>query len=97
MHTMFNTEVSESPPRIRLIGELDLAYAQDVTAKILASGCHVVDCSDLTFLDSSGVSALLKAHEHAEENGEQITFTGFAGAPLHVLEITGLNKVLRLA
>ena len=97
MDATFRTEVSESPTRVRLIGELDLACALQATEEILASGCHVVDCADLTFIDSSGLVALTNAHLKVQANGQHLVFTGFAGAPLHVLKVTGLNEVLHLA
>ena len=59
--------------RIRPSGDVDMAVAdrlQDVITAHLSNGAVrvVVDLGDVTFLDSSGIRALLLAHRFATAN-----------------------------
>jgi anti-anti-sigma factor len=82
---------------VRLVGSLDIADAAQVAEAIAASGCTVVDCRELRFLDAAGANAFVTAHRSAERQGIRVTFSGIQGEPLRVLEITGLNAELNLA
>jgi anti-sigma B factor antagonist len=60
--------------RYVLRGEVDLATVQRVRADLRRAvnrnGVHVlVDCTHLTFIDSTGVAALLEANQMLEEQG----------------------------
>jgi anti-anti-sigma factor len=93
----FSMTVDPDAPRVHLIGSLDVANAAHVAETIVALDCQVVDCRKLRFLDAAGASAFVAAHRHAEHQGHQLIFTGVGGAPLRVLEITGLDLELNLA
>ena len=84
--------VAEPDPCIRLAGELDLRTAPRlVRALAELDGCDVVvDCTDLTFLDSTGISALVQAHNLRQGEGRRIAVRGISGVPLRALEISGL-------
>jgi anti-anti-sigma factor len=62
--------------RITLIGELDLAVADRLSARLdqLSSDRTRVrlDLSRLTFIDSGGIRVLIRAAQHAPRNGEQL-------------------------
>jgi anti-sigma B factor antagonist len=74
--------------RITLIGELDLAVADRLSARLdqLSSDRTRVrlDLSRLTFIDSSGIRSLIRAAQHVSENGEQLI--EFAPEVTQVLE-----------
>jgi anti-sigma B factor antagonist len=58
--------------RVRLVGELDLATADEVAAAVEETrgfGRLVVDLSEVTFLDSSGIRAILQAQQTADRDG----------------------------
>ena len=64
---------------ITVHGEIDLSTADDLDAAIRDAedteiGQIVVDLSDLAFLDSSGLSVLLKASVRSREDGNRISF-----------------------
>jgi len=64
---------------ITVHGEIDLSTADDLDAAIRDAedteiGQIVVDLSDLAFLDSSGLSVLLKASVRNREDGNRISF-----------------------
>lgn len=86
---------------LRLPAEVDLAVAQqvrdDLTSSITADGPHlVVDAGDVTFMDSSGVNALVHAHEKAAGLGGSMHVVATGTAVRRVLEITGLTRRLGL-
>lgn len=81
---------------VRLAGELDIAFADDVTRALLAITTRevVVDLSALTFLDARGLSALLAAKATAAARGRAVHLCGAQGIVQRVFEITGLGGVL---
>jgi anti-anti-sigma factor len=82
---------------VKVSGEVDLATAPEL-AEVLgqfANGTLRVDLSEVTFLDSSGLRTLVRAHRDARRAGRFMIVCG----PLHPLvqqtiEITGLDDVL---
>ncbi|MFN2449223.1 MAG: STAS domain-containing protein [Candidatus Baltobacteraceae bacterium] len=83
----------------RLGGTLDLATAPSLRAALLEAaddGKHdiIVDCSQLEFLDSTGLGALIGAHRRALENGGRVRLIVNEGPILRLLTITGLMQVL---
>jgi anti-sigma B factor antagonist len=81
---------------VRLSGELDLVSADDVRAAIIAStsATVVVDLTELEFLDSSGLSALITARRRVEAGGSRVLLRGARGAARRVFEVSGLDDVL---
>lgn len=81
---------------LRLHGELDLVSADGVQQAILAlAGSTVVaDLSDLEFIDSAGLSALLRARRSIETTGNRLEIRGARGATRRVFEAAGLADVL---
>ena len=83
---------------IRLTGELDLATIADLRGEAagqLAAGDVrelVLDLTELTFLDSSGLGALLQIRGEAMSCGSTFTVTNVPPAPARVIAIAGLNS-----
>ena len=79
-----------------LRGDVDVATASDIRADLQAiiegSDSHVlIDCTQLTFIDSSGLRVLVALAKDAESRG---TALGLRNLPRHaqrVLELTGLG------
>jgi anti-sigma B factor antagonist len=87
--------------RLTVAGEIDLAtvdpLADAMTSIIDATpqpGRLVVDFADVTFLDSSGVSALVAAWRLASAREVDFRVTDCRPNVLRVLEITGMAKPL---
>jgi stage II sporulation protein AA (anti-sigma F factor antagonist) len=86
---------------VRMPTEVDLATAPALRDELLRAldrdGVHlVVDALDVTFMDSSGVNALVRAREHAAAlDGSLHVVTGSPGVR-RVLQITGLGEQLGL-
>ena len=86
---------------LRLPAEVDLAVAQqvrdDLTRSLTADGPHlVVDAADVTFMDSTGVNALVHAYEQAAALGGSLHVVATGASVRRVLEITGLAGRLGL-
>lgn len=82
----------------RLKGSFDIATAPSVRAALTDASDGkqdvVVDLTDLEFLDSTGLGALIGAHRRATENGGTLRLIVGDGTILRLLNITGLIRVL---
>jgi len=79
---------------LKLAGELDVATAprfSEVLAATSAQGDVVLDLSELTFLDSCGVRALLEAARARNGDGPIVVLDPSA-AVSRVFEIIGLDQ-----
>jgi anti-sigma B factor antagonist len=87
---------------LAVTGELDLATAPallDAVAKVLAAGDQpnvVLDLVEVTFLDSSGLGALLQARAETLAAGGGLTLDGVASGPRRVIDIAGLASTFGL-
>jgi anti-sigma B factor antagonist len=84
---------------IRVQGELDRLDAPDLSdlaTKMLDEGARslVIDCEEVTFIDSTGLSVLIKAQKHAELQFGALTLRNPSAFMIRLLEITGLNDTL---
>jgi anti-sigma B factor antagonist len=81
---------------IALADDLDLSTSDEVEEELIALGSaegvtHVVlDLSEVRFLDSAGINALLKVKRWADANGRTVRVTGAGGLVREVLELTGV-------
>lgn len=85
-----------------LSGELDLAVAAGLEATIrdlCGPGVNGIelDLSRLTFMDSSGLRAVLNAQELCAEHGYDFLVRPGSGQVQRLLELTGTTDVLPLA
>ncbi|HZA26655.1 MAG TPA: STAS domain-containing protein [Actinomycetota bacterium] len=73
---MFHIERMENPRGLRLQGEMDLAskeaFADALRSLTREDGDITLDLSDLTFIDSTGIQALIKAAENLQEEARLI-------------------------
>ena len=84
--------------RIALGGELDLNGVDEVTKEFDELGDRVdtvlVDASRLTFLDSSGLRALLAGRERLEAKRVQLRVVNASPAIARLLDMTGTRSML---
>ena len=78
---------------ITVAGEVEMVTAPQLADCILehASTNVVVDLSDVTFLDSTGITALVHGYNALRKNGHTLRTTGERDVILRVLEISGLD------
>jgi anti-anti-sigma factor len=81
---------------IAVAGEIDLATAPDLSRRVLEHRERdvVLDLSEVTFLDSSGISALVHAQQSLLASGHTLRTTGERDHVLKVLQIAGLADIL---
>jgi anti-sigma B factor antagonist len=85
---------------IRLSGELDMATAPSLLARIdelLSLGRHriLLDLADLTFCDSAGLNGFIRADRRCVALGGWLRLTGHQGHVARVIQLSGLDEVLR--
>ena len=86
---------------VPLPAEVDLTCAAEIRDTLLATlnrgGVHlVVDARHVTFMDSSGINALVKARDRAERLGGSLHVVSEARCVRRLMELTQLQRVLHL-
>ncbi len=79
---------------VRMSGELDLASADRLASLLaeLSETTVVVDLAELTFIDSSGIAALVAAKDRLGSTGRELVLTRPQPNVDRVLEMTGLEE-----
>ena len=85
---------------VAFTGEVDLEsspVAREILLKSLESTSKViVDLSEVTYIDSSGVASLVEALQAAKKNGSQFSLAAVSEPTRRVLELARLDKVFTL-
>jgi len=83
---------------VTVTGAVDIATAPQLAEYLVQfnDGPVAVDLSEVSFLDSSGMNALLAVHRHLERRDSHLTIRGATPIVLRVLEISGLDHLLDL-
>jgi anti-anti-sigma factor len=82
-------------------GPIDVSRALELR-EVLAGpvgesgGRVLVDLSEVTLVDSSGIGIFVTAHRHAEAAGASFALAGAPGPVGRVFELTRTNKLLRI-
>jgi anti-sigma B factor antagonist len=81
---------------VALTGELDMDTAQGLSEELtaIAGSTVVVDLADLTFMDSSGISAVVTARNRIGQAGDELVVSRPQRTVRRVLEITGLSGLI---
>ena len=79
-------------------GEIDIATAPDLMKELAesvrAQQCRVVvDLTDVTFMDSTGLNVLVLARSWANAGSGEVRLVGASGMLRKVLRITGLDQI----
>ena len=93
-------EMVSGVPVVAAPEEIDMISAPDLRSALLEAAAHghgmlVVDMTRTQFCDSSGVHALLAAHERAQAEGGELLLVVCASIVLRIFEITGLDRIIR--
>jgi len=82
---------------VSLKGDVDLYYSPKAREHIL--GCLkkkqnvLVDLSEVSYIDSSGVASLVEGYQEAKSSGVEFGLVGVSSAALSVLQLARLDKV----
>jgi anti-sigma B factor antagonist len=92
-------DVRNGVARLALSGELDMSTApvlDEYLGLCQADGVRavIVDLRDLSFVDSSGLGAFLRARNDAEENGHRLYLIGAPRTVRGVFEVTETEFLL---
>ncbi len=83
---------------VSLAGECDLTVHEELTkvltAAVATSHPVVLDLDQLTFLDSSGVHALVMANRAARRAGVPMRAVNARGVVAELLDLTGVAELL---
>jgi anti-sigma B factor antagonist len=83
---------------LRVVGEVDLATAHDL---VVAATSHAdvpvrLDLSGVTFIDSTGISALLEIRRSAERVGGRVELVERSAAVDKVMSLAGISQLFGL-
>lgn len=85
--------------RLTVIGELDLVTAPDLGADVHDALIHgdvvEIDLSQVTFMDSSGLRALIEARTSASA-AQRITVVDASSQVMRLMDVTGLGELFGL-
>ena len=97
---VFITE-SEGTMTARLVGRLDTPAAADVTQEIQplldhAGATIVLDCSDMTYISSSGLRIFLTIRKAASSAGGHVFIQGLSNEIRQVFMMTGFLQLFEI-
>ena len=89
------------PGILPLEGEVDLHVAPQLSASLAAMIADrppqlVVDLSQVTYIDSSGLAALIQAMQNVERYGGKFALCGLQERVRPIFEIARLDQVFRI-
>ncbi|MFJ9742953.1 STAS domain-containing protein [Streptomyces sp. NPDC101166] len=95
------TRDAATGPVLEISGELDYANAAELrdllpTLPLRAGQRLVVDLGGMEFCDSSGITALIAARNHAQAAQADIALAAVPANTLRVLRMVGLDQVFAL-
>jgi anti-sigma B factor antagonist len=89
--------IETGPGAVSLVGELDISGLPNVRASLANwAGDITIDCSGLTFIDSSGLGMFVEFHKTREALGVKLVLIDPAPCVTRVLELTGLDAVFNV-
>lgn len=93
-------DVREDHVYVAAVGELDVSTAGSVEAALLEGlagpGPVLLDLAEVTFIDSTGLGVLVKAHRHAQTTGGTVALLHPSVHTRKLLTVLGLDQVLRV-
>lgn len=103
MQSEFRVEVrTEGRAAIVVVrGELDLATSPELEQQLqhvwdTGAESLVIDLRELEFMDSTGLSIIVKAHQRLSEEGRQLSLVRGSQQVQRLLDLTGVSERLKL-
>lgn len=98
--TISNRELSNGWVSITVEGEVDLATVDELQSAIdavLENGGHhlVVDLTASSFMDSTGLKALVMSHRTFDEVGRSFAIAIDSGPVSRLIDLSGVDKTIR--
>jgi anti-anti-sigma factor len=85
--------LADGTTEIEVDGELDLSVADQLQQAIdeAGPGTTLIDLRYCTFIDSTGIAVILRAHRQREEDGGRVVAHSPADQVLRIFMVTGLT------
>lgn len=86
-------QLADGAIEIEVDGEVDLAVADQLQRAIddAGPGTTLIDLTRCTFIDSTGIAVILRAHRLRAEDGGRLVAHSPSAQVLRVLSVTGLT------
>ena len=104
MPTKFRVDVREQDgaPLLAVIGELDLASTPALEQELErvsadAPSLVIIDLRELDFMDSTGLSVLIRAHQQSQQAGYRLGIVNGSRQIRRLLTLTGVADRLTIA
>src|SRR3954447_23546268 len=83
-------------------GELDLSSSSELRRQVEASlregrNCVVIDLSDVTHMDSTGLASLIAAHQLTAERRGRLALVITSESVRRMVEVRGLDRLFTIA
>jgi stage II sporulation protein AA (anti-sigma F factor antagonist) len=98
----FTSFLEDGNLTIVLTGEIDhhrakhYIYAIDAKVEAYTPGICILDFSEVTFIDSSGVAVVINAYRAMNRTGGHLLLTGIADQPMKVFRAAGVDKIIEI-
>jgi anti-anti-sigma factor len=94
--------IAEDVELVAVNGELDLSNAFELRRRVEAAlrsrgSAVVVDLSGLTHMDSTGLAALIDAHQAVQERRGRLALVVGSEPVRRTIEVRGLDRLFRIA
>jgi len=93
-----DAEVRNGIKRVSLRGEIDLSTVDLLDGQLLrqdgVASEEMLDLRDVSFMDSTGLHALLRARALGERDGRRVVVLGVSPAVRRVFELSGVGRLL---
>ncbi len=91
-----DNEVSVLKLQGRLAGEEVKKFQKTLQGQLKVSNRLVIDCTELEYLDSSGLGALISGLKSAISHGGDVRLSAVPGKVKMMLEITRADKIFKV-
>lgn len=96
-----STEERDGVAVVHVRGEIDVTSAgllnETINARLAAGDDLVLDCTEVTFMDSTGITCFITAQDHSQRRGVRLVVASDHRAVLRPLQISQLDSVLTIA
>lgn len=91
-------DTGDGPSRVTVRGELDAATAGDLAQHLRGTSSAVVelDLEGVSFIDSSGLAALIEAHQRLAAAQRRLVIAADSPVVRRVLDLSGITDYLDL-
>ena len=95
-HFVITVSADGATAAVRIVGEIDVATSPQIDEVLgQCDGATVyIDLADVTFMDSSGIAVLARAHERAARGDFELTIANATPNVRKLFAITGLEELL---